>query len=67
MKGTSNNNPYAIAATSGSNAWIVGNYYDGTNSQSLVLHWNGTWWRIQASPNFGTLGDGLTGVAATTN
>jgi hypothetical protein len=54
-----------VAATSASNAWAVG-YTDITgNSQSLILHWNGTAWRQVPSPNPSKFSSVLFGVAAT--
>jgi hypothetical protein len=54
----------AVAATSASNAWAVGTNISGT---TLILHWNGSAWKQQASPTPGASGDydALTGVAAT--
>jgi hypothetical protein len=60
-----------VAATSSTNAWAVGYYQDrtGYNTQTLVEHWNGRAWKVQASPNprgdrhFNQLG----GVAATSS
>src|ERR1022692_2508358 len=42
-----------VAATSTTNAWAVGNYYDPTKQQTLtlILHWNGKAWKHLASPN----------------
>ncbi len=57
----------AVAATSSTNAWAVGNYGIGTLSatQTLVLHWDGTTWAQVASPNPGPSGsqNNLLGVA----
>jgi hypothetical protein len=56
---------YGVAATSATNAWAVG-YYDtsSSNSQSLILHWNGTTWKQVPSPNPSALYTVLYGVAA---
>jgi hypothetical protein len=65
---TATNNLQAVAATSASNAWAVGSYYNAPRKQTLTLieHWNGSTWTTQASPNPGTVGlDFLYGVAAT--
>lgn len=43
-----------VAATSSSNAWAVGSFAD---AQTLVLHWNGTAWKKQASPDPGDSGE----------
>jgi hypothetical protein len=37
-----------VAATSASNAWAVGNTSGG---RTMILHWNGTAWTHQSSPN----------------
>ena len=34
-------------------AWTVGTYFDGTNWQPLIEHWNGTRWRRVTSPDPG--------------
>src|SRR5205823_2852052 len=58
-----------VAATSSTNAWAVGSYYNGTAELTLVEHWNGTAWKVQPSPNPGGTGlnnhNFLYGVAAT--
>ena len=36
------NQLYGVAATSPTNAWAVGDYYNGTSNQTLIEHWNGT-------------------------
>ncbi len=43
---------YGVAATSATNAWAVG-YLDNSssNSQSLILHWDGTTWKQVPSPD----------------
>jgi hypothetical protein len=62
--GSSDNSLYAVAATSASNAWAVGQYYNGTTYQTLIEHWDGTAWTVQASPNLGNSENDLTGMAA---
>jgi hypothetical protein len=63
--GTGNDNYlFAVAATSHSDAWAVGEIVTGTGIQTLTLHWNGTSWKRQASPNPGTTSE-LFGVGAT--
>jgi hypothetical protein len=57
-----------VAATSATNAWAVGSddMCPGSETENLVtliLHWNGTSWRQQASPRPSV--GGLHGVAAT--
>ncbi len=48
------NDPHSVlngvAATSSHNAWAAGSYTDQTGQfQALILHWNGTTWKQQAS------------------
>jgi len=45
-----------VAATSATDAWAVGSYY---NTRTLILHWAGSSWQEVASPTGGV----LTGVA----
>lgn len=45
----------SVTATSSANAWATGFYSTGTGAHSLVLHWNGTAWKRQASVNQGEL------------
>ncbi len=56
-----------VAVTSATNAWAVGSYNNGTTSQTLVEHWNGTSWAIVPSPNPGgtSRNNTLNGVAFT--
>jgi hypothetical protein len=58
-----------VSATSSTNAWAVGYYFSGTVKRTLVLHWNGTSWTHQTSPNAGgsSLDNVLQGVAATSS
>lgn len=44
-----------VTAVSPASAWIVGDVFDGTtqNSVTLIMHWNGSRWTLQASPSFG--------------
>ena len=52
--GSSNDNHLqGVAATSATNAWVVGSYYNGTAYQTLVEHWNGKAWKVQKSPDPG--------------
>ena len=50
-------------ATSQTDAWAVGFYPDGTNNQTLILHWDGASWTQTPSPNPAD-DDRLDGVAA---
>lgn len=54
-----------IAATSATNAWAVGSYWNGHGYRTLIEHWDGKAWKVQPSPNPGDLSDSLDGVAAT--
>jgi hypothetical protein len=60
----SDNDLFAVAATSARNAWAVGEIVTGTGIRTLILHWNGTRWAHVPSPNPGT-GNELMGVGAT--
>ena len=57
----------AVAASSPTNAWAVGEHYDplGGNYTTLIEHWDGTRWTIQASPNRKSSANYLKGVSAT--
>ena len=51
-KGTGNNQLLGVSASSSSNVWTVGNFYN-TNSgtyQTLTERWNGSSWKIVYSP-----------------
>ena len=57
-----------MAVTSSGNAWAVGYYSNPseTHSRTLIEHWKGTAWMVQASPSPGGSGySWLSGVAAT--
>jgi hypothetical protein len=56
-----------VAVISATNAWAVGSYSNGTVNQAraLIVHWNGSSWKQQHSPNPGSAFNTLTGVAAT--
>jgi hypothetical protein len=58
-------NPIGVAATSTSDAWIVGDRFDPTTSTypTLIEHWNGTAWSVIPSPNGGKF-NWLYGAAA---
>jgi hypothetical protein len=55
-----------VAAVSPSSAWGVGFYGTSTRSHTLVVHWNGTAWKQQTSPNPAGFSSGsqLLGAAA---
>lgn len=56
-----------VAATSPTSAWAVGAWNNGSQSLTLVEHWNGKTWRVQQSPSPGgpSGSSGLHDVAAT--
>jgi hypothetical protein len=58
-----------VTATSSTNAWAVGYYHNGGAPQTLVLHWNGTSWKQQKSPDpvASPLSNELSDVAATSS
>jgi hypothetical protein len=47
----------SVACTSASDCWAVGDYNNGSNSQTLIEHWNGTAWSIVSSPNSSPMQD----------
>ena len=58
---------FAIDASSRTSIWAVGEFQSGPASvdqSTLVEHWGGARWRIQASPNASPLENTLDGVAA---
>jgi len=59
-----------VAVTSPANAWAVGHYYNGGEGsregyRTLVLHWDGTAWKIVTSPNARSDENDLNSVTAT--
>jgi hypothetical protein len=44
-------NLHAVTATSSASAWAVGYYFKGTQTLTLIEHWNGTAWKQVASAN----------------
>ena len=38
-------------ALSASNAWAVGEYFDGSIDKTLIVHWDGSAWTQVPSPN----------------
>jgi hypothetical protein len=57
---------YGVSARSGSDAWAVGFYWNGTAGayDSLILHWDGMAWSRIKSPNPGRFANHLYGVSA---
>jgi hypothetical protein len=63
--GSGENLLLGLTAVSGSDVWAVGQYADGgTTIHTLTEHWDGSAWNIVPSPDFGSLGNALEGVAA---
>jgi len=54
----------SVTATSGSNAWAVGEYQSNGQTIPLIERWNGQAWKIQASPDPSPQGAELAGVTA---
>jgi hypothetical protein len=46
-----NNDLNAVTCVSAFQCWAVGNYYNGTAYQTLILQWNGFSWTKASSPN----------------
>jgi hypothetical protein len=62
--GVNGNYLYGIAASSGTDVWAVGDYYDSDFiDQTLVAHWDGSAWSAVLSPNVAPGDNGLSGVA----
>ncbi len=45
------NSLQGVAVLSSCSAWAVGGYAIGSTDQTLIVHWNGTRWRLAGSPN----------------
>jgi hypothetical protein len=60
------NQLFGVSTTSATNAWAVGFYEANGVDQNLILHWNGTSWKIQKSPDAGgsSVANSLWAVAA---
>src|SRR5260221_4595557 len=56
----------SVVAISAQNIWAVGSHNNGTADRTLIMHWNGSSWKIAASSNRGgpASENFLTGVAA---
>lgn len=56
----------SVTATSAKNAWAVGNFFDYGASQyrALMLHWNGTAWKVQPSKSTPDYYNQLLGISA---
>lgn len=55
----------AVTATSATDAWAVGYWVPGTLTAPLIEHWDGTSWKVVATPNPGVGECILFGVVAT--
>ncbi len=63
--GVAGNYLYGVTAISSTAAWAVGEYGPaGGGSSTLTEHWDGSQWNLVPSPNPGTNGNYLYGVAA---
>jgi len=62
---------YSVAAIATDDVWAVGHSGQSIlcdpDLQTVTLHWNGINWKVIPSPNVGTGGSVLTGVAALAN
>lgn len=73
-KWTAKNSPHpgrssklsGVTATSASNAWAVGQSFNGSTSQTLIERWNGKKWITSSSPHPGS-GSSLASVDATSS
>jgi hypothetical protein len=65
---TQNNDLNAVAATTATDAWAVGEYDTGTGTRTLALHWDGSAWTQATPPNLGgsSIDDSFTAVGAST-
>ena len=63
--GAGENTLTAVAARSATDIWAVGyrNQVSMARERTLAEHWNGTRWQVIPSPNAGTTGSALFGVA----
>jgi hypothetical protein len=60
----SSNELFGIAVAASNDIWAVGQTYDFTDGQSLILHWDGQAWTAVDHPHPGTGGGVLYGAAA---
>jgi len=54
---------YAVAAVAANDVWAVDFSYNGSLTQTLIEHWDGSTWTIVSSPNVGSLYNFLQSVA----
>jgi hypothetical protein len=62
--GTKSNALVGLTAISPTDVWAVGYTLIGSTRLGLTEHWNGSAWTVVASPNPGTLSNGLLDVEA---
>jgi hypothetical protein len=63
--GAYSNSLNGVAAVAANDVWAVGTFQSAVSAvQTLTLHWNGSQWAVVPSPNAGTGGNYLYGVAA---
>jgi hypothetical protein len=62
--GTHGSSLSAVSADSASDAWAVGFFNDGSRTNTLALHWNGSSWTQVTVPDPGVSQALLTGVVA---
>ncbi|MGH3157280.1 MAG: hypothetical protein ACRDNF_11985 [Streptosporangiaceae bacterium] len=66
--GTSENYLDGLSVVSASDIWAAGSYFpSGQPAQTLALHWDGTSWAQVATPDPGSGGSFLRGVAASSS
>ena len=65
--GTGNNELYGVAALDANNAWVAGEYHDGSSGivHTLIERWDGKQWSVVPSPNPGAGNNVLASVAVT--
>lgn len=64
---TADNELIGMATISPARAWLDGTYWNGTNWQTLIMHWNGAAWKKVPSPDPGGSSNRniLNGIAVT--
>src|SRR5439155_24893318 len=63
--GTAGNYLLGVAAVSAADVWAVGYFVHSlTGSRTLVEHWDGSAWKVVASPNPGPASNSLSAIAA---
>jgi hypothetical protein len=63
--GSNWNTLYRVTALAADDVWAVGSYFMSSGTtHTLVMHWNGTVWSVVPSPDSGSGGSSLYGVAA---